>query len=61
MDATCECDEGSLCEPCSEKEARYWRWYFGASVKTHVESCAALGIPSSSSDDEIMAAAREVK
>lgn len=62
-DWECFCSESDTvqCRTCQKKEIAYWRRYFGGSVKAHVDSCEALGIPSSSSDTEIMAAAREVK
>ncbi len=55
-----ESDEAQ-CGACCAKEARYWRGYFGASVQTHRNACESLDIPSSSSDAEVMEAARGLK
>lgn len=52
---------GTTCEGCDKKEQAYWGRYFGGSIKAHRDSCEALGLPSSASDLELMAAARRMK
>lgn len=48
------------CNDCHEKEANQYAW-MGVAAKQRRESCELMGIPSDSTDAEMMEAARGLK
>ncbi len=64
-----ECGNGELCsesdratcDACRQKEAAYWAWYFGDSIKAARDARESLGLSSSATESEVMDAARGLK